>query len=71
VWWTKNKISLIYSIMLDRKIIPRPFFEEQVMGWIGRPVTKVLSIETGFQLRKGIFLMQQNGFSSFLAEEIR
>jgi hypothetical protein len=57
--------------MLDRKIIPRPFFEEQVMGWIGRPVIKVLSIETGFQLRKGIFLMQQNGFSSFLAEEIR
>jgi predicted AAA+ superfamily ATPase len=29
--------------MLDRKIIPRPFFEEQVMGWIGRPVIKVLS----------------------------
>lgn len=31
------------SIVKDRKIIPRPFYEDRVMDWVGRPVVKVLS----------------------------
>jgi predicted AAA+ superfamily ATPase len=29
--------------MEDKKMIPRPFFEDQVMSWMGRPVIKILS----------------------------
>lgn len=29
--------------MKDKKIIPRPFYEERVLEWVGRPVIKVLS----------------------------
>jgi len=31
------------SIVKDRNIVPRPFYEDRVMAWMGRPVIKVLS----------------------------
>jgi predicted AAA+ superfamily ATPase len=31
------------SIVKDKKIISRPFYEQRVMDWMGRPVVKVLS----------------------------
>ena len=31
------------SIVKDRKIVPRPCYENRVMAWMGRPVIKVLS----------------------------